>query len=553
VTEVAAAADTEPARRPVRLGSLPLSPSQDLRFVQDRIALFAKVTFLISTMFLVATTLAGLAAEVDRYSSISRACHVSGTLIALLIWRTTAARRTFAPSFLQAIDLGGTLAICVAFAGMGHFAIQPYGFYTGLLAATHVSVSRAMIVPSLPLSTLVLGVASFASFLVSRGVMALPPELPRGRGLLEAALWATAGIAVATLASHVIYGLQERARQARKLGQYTLEEKIGAGGMGEVYRARHAMLRRPTAVKLLTSDGSETQLRRFEKEVQLTARLTHPNTISIFDYGRTPDGVFYYAMELLDGLSLEELVLRHGPQPPGRVIHILLQVAGALREAHKVGLIHRDIKPANIHLCRRGDVPDVVKVLDFGLVRELKGSEDVTKSNLNAVVGTPLYLAPEAITAPDRVDGRADLYGLGGVAYYLATGATPFSGQNAVELCAHHLHRAPDPPSQRHPVPADLERVILACLEKRPDDRPASAEALVRELARCADAGSWSESDAEAFWSGAPGRAPEAMPPRSGERRRAAFVVDLEERFKNLDAYLSEVKADDRRPGDRRS
>jgi serine/threonine-protein kinase len=318
--------------------------------------------------------------------------------------------------------------------------------------------------------------------------------------VLTAVLWSTAGVAVATLASRVIYGLQEMAREARQLGQYVLEEKIGEGGMGEVYRARHAMLRRPTAVKLLSGDGSESQLRRFEKEVQLTARLTHPNTISIYDYGRTPEGVFYYAMELLDGVTLEQLVQNEGPQPAGRVIHLLRQVCAALKEAHGVGLIHRDIKPANIFLCRRGGVSDFVKVLDFGLVREVRSTGDVTRSNIDALVGTPLYMSPEAILTPDRIDARADIYGLGGVAYHLVTGAPPFAGQSLVELAAHHLHSIPPPPSQRTPVPDDVERVILSCLAKDPGDRPESAEALSRSLRACKDAETWTETDADAWW-----------------------------------------------------
>ncbi len=389
--------------------------------------------------------------------------------------------------------------------------------------------------PSVPSRTLVLAVASFAGFLLSRATLPPVPEIGqvaglRARQLLEAFLWSTAGSAVATVASKVIYGLQARALEARQLGQYALEEKIGEGGMGEIYRARHAMLRRPTAVKLLAGDGSEHQLRRFEREVQLTARLTHPNTISIYDYGRTPDGIFYYAMELLDGLTLEQLIERHGPQPPGRVIHILLQVCGALKEAHGIGLIHRDIKPANIYLSRRGDIPDFVKVLDFGLVREMKTHGALTQSNIDTVVGTPLFLAPEAILKPDQMDARADIYGLGGVAYFLTTGTTPFTGQTTIELCGHHLHTPPTPPSDRHPVPDDIERIILSCLAKDPAERPASAEALGEALARCREARSWSEADAGAWWvrAASPNAQP-SVPRRSVDEppRRTVCCVDV--------------------------
>jgi serine/threonine-protein kinase len=525
----------------VRLGSVPANSDQDVRFVQDRVALFGKATFFISLMFLVMTSAADLATEAKRYSELSRVFHTFGTLLALALWMIARSRRNLSVGALQAIDIAATIGICWSFAAMGHCALQPYGSYTGLLAITHVSVTRAMIVPSVPGRTLVLGIACFGALVVSRAFVELPADLAvmpggRRRAVLEAFLWSAAGSAVVTLASKVIYGLHEKALEARQLGQYSLEEKIGEGGMGEVYRAHHAMLRRPTAVKLLAGDGSEGQLRRFEKEVQLTARLTHPNTISIYDYGRTPDGVFYYAMELLDGLTLEQLVERHGPQPAGRVIHVLRQVCGALAEAHGVGLIHRDIKPANIHLGRRGDVTDFVKVLDFGLVRELNSSGKVAESNLNTVVGTPLYLSPEAVLKPDTMDARADIYGLGCVAYYLMTGSPPFSGESVVELCAHHLHTVPPPPSERHPVPDDLERVILSCLAKDPAARPQTARDLSTELQRCRDAQGWGAADAEKWWTqvaSAPVAATSAAACQGVEMvRRTICCADLEQRVR---------------------
>jgi len=278
--------------------------------------------------------------------------------------------------------------------------------------------------------------------------------------------------------------------------------------MGEVYRARHAMLRRPTAIKLFTGDGSERELRRFEQEVQLTARLTHPNTISIFDYGRTPDGAFYYAMELLDGVTLETLVERYGNQPPARVIHTLAQACGALREAHAAGLIHRDIKPANVFLCRQGGLPDVVKVLDFGLVKQLSNSAQTNESNANLLVGTPLYMSPESIASPGTVTAQSDLYALGAVGYFLLTGTPVFSADTVVEVCSHHLHTPPEPPSRRAatPIPADLERIILDCLAKIPHERPKSAHEMAQRLSACADANAWQEEDADAWWRAHDGR-----------------------------------------------
>jgi serine/threonine-protein kinase len=531
-----------PKLQAVAFGGVPQGETQELRFVQDRLALLGKVTFFISGMFLIAVAVADHLRHFQRVQLIGRASHALGMLIALGVWQVLRRRRTFSPDALLVFDLAGTFSICASFIGMGYFAVQPYGYYTAMLAVTHVSITRAMVVPSEPRRTLLLGLASFAGFLAMRGTLpetALMLQLGgRARGVVEAALWSTAGIAVSSVSSSVIYGLSKRAKEALQLGQYTLEEKIGQGGMGEIYRARHAMLRRPTAVKLLLGDSSELQLRRFEKEVQLTARLTHPNTISIYDYGRTPDGVFYYAMELLEGMTLEQLVQRHGPLPPGRAIHLLLQACGALHEAHKVGLIHRDIKPANLFLCRRGEIADFVKVLDFGLVRELKGNDDTTQSNVNLVVGTPLYMSPEAILEPDSVDAAADLYGLGGVAYFLVTGNAPFHGKTVLEVCAHHLHSDPPPPSSKQrAVPPDLERVILSCLEKSKQARPASVRALAEALGACAAAGAWSAADADAWWqsvesAGAAVDAEPAFTLASGEQtRRTLAVADLEQRL----------------------
>jgi serine/threonine protein kinase len=293
----------------------------------------------------------------------------------------------------------------------------------------------------------------------------------------------------------------------RLLGQYTLIEKLGEGGMGTVYRARHAMLRRPTAIKLLLPDKfAADSVARFEREVQLTARLTHPSTVRVFDYGRTPNGVFYYVMEYLEGATLADAVEQAGPMPAGRVIHLLEQAASALIEAHGIGLIHRDVKPANMFLTEQGGMPDVVKLLDFGLVKHVGDGhgedagepDDVAVTRDDGLAGTPLYMAPEAIIAPDRVDARTDLYALGAVGYFLLTGGEVFSGRTVLEVCGQHLQVTPVSPSERlgQPVAPDLERLILACLEKDPARRPPSARAMVAALRACRDAGAWSEDDA---------------------------------------------------------
>ena len=325
---------------------------------------------------------------------------------------------------------------------------------------------------------------------------------------VSAILWAIV-VAMAVAFSHAVHGLRKAVSDIKRLGQYTLERKLGEGGMGVVYRASHAMLRRPTAIKLLLPDRTgKAALARFEREVRRTAMLTHPNTVTVFDYGRTTDGIFYYAMELLEGTSLDEIVDVDGPQPAERVIHLLAQAAASLAEAHDAGLIHRDVKPGNILVVDRGGISDLVKVVDFGLVKDIGGKAsgeapaEPTLTMANSITGTPLYMAPETVVAPDTVDARADLYALGAVGYWLLTGAHVFNGTSIVEVCAHHLHSTPEPPSirLRAPVPADLEAVILACLAKRPEERPASAHVLRERLAACAAAGVWTNARAAAWW-----------------------------------------------------
>jgi serine/threonine-protein kinase len=272
--------------------------------------------------------------------------------------------------------------------------------------------------------------------------------------------------------------------------------------MGVGYRATHAMLRRPAAIKLLLKEGpNEADLVRFEREVQHTSRLVHPNTISIFDYGRTAEGVFYYVMEYLDGIDLQRLVEQYGPLEPARAIHLLAQVCGALAEAHALGLIHRDIKPANIVLTERPDEPDVVKVVDFGLAKKFGGSL-AESAVTDVIIGTPLFMAPEAISQPDSVDGRADLYALGAVAYFLLTGRQVFQAATVLEVCSKHMLEAPVPPSQRlgKPLPEDLESIVLGCLAKDRNCRPATAAMLRTALLACADARRYDRGPARAWW-----------------------------------------------------
>ena len=288
--------------------------------------------------------------------------------------------------------------------------------------------------------------------------------------------------------------------EVRQLGEYVLERRLGGGAMGEVYLARHALLRRPTALKLLRPNSSDRlAVERFEREVKVTALLTHPNTIAIYDYGSSQGGSFYYAMEYLEGVDLERFVARFGPCSDARVVHLLRQVCGSLAEAHDRGLVHRDIKPANIFLCRRGGVPDLIKVLDFGLA---KVAEDHSMTRASVVVGTPENMAPELFESADKASPRSDLYAVGCVGYYLVTGHHVFEGSSLAELCNAHLSKTPVPPSERlrRTVDPMLERVLLSCLAKDPTRRPSTARGILELFERSSVARDWTSGDAAAFW-----------------------------------------------------
>lgn len=337
---------------------------------------------------------------------------------------------------------------------------------------------------------------------------------------------------VAIYGTHIINSARREAFKARQLGQYRLMERLGGGGMGVVYKAEHVLLKRPCAIKLIKpeSEADATAIAHFEKEVKITAKLTHWNTVEIYDYGHTDDGTFYYVMELLPGMSLEELVCDHGPLPPERVVHLLRQVCGALQEAHDVGLIHRDIKPANIFAAHRGGVHDVAKLLDFGLVKDVVDRPESrgSVSRQGSFSGTPLYMSPEQASAYDEVDGRADLYSLGAVAYHLLTGEPPFSGDSIVELLTAHARSEVAPPSTLNSdVPKDLDEVVLKCLTKDSKERFAEAAALERALAGCVCADQWTTERAAKWWKS---REPAPVREASAPTEVADATMDYEAR-----------------------
>jgi serine/threonine-protein kinase len=512
-------------------------------FLQERIALWAHWVFILSGGFFVVNLVTwpflrvGSRSLVDTLLQPGNLFHIAASLAFCVDW-LIARHARLSLAALRAFEAFALVGGCLLFSLMGLNLARmenigesaAVGMYAGLLASANTVLARAIAVPSTSVRTFWLSVAALLP-LVPMAVIASGNPV----SVVRIAIWSAVTITVATVGSRVIFGLRTEAARVRRLGQYALEEKIGEGGMGIVYRASHAMLRRPTAIKLLPPDrAGDANLVRFEREVQLTAQLSHPNTVAIYDYGRTPDGVFYYAMEYLDGLNLEELVRRSGPVPAGRVIAILQQVCGALTEAHGLGLVHRDIKPANVILTERGGEPDVAKVVDFGLVKPLaSNSAAMTMSVSNVLTGTPLYMPPEAMNAPEVADPRSDLYALGAIGYFLLTSHPPFEGVTVFEVIGHHLHTTPAPPSTRttNPVPPDLEAVILQCLRKNPDDRPHDARVLRQALQRCTMAPRWTVDDAAAWWRAfrtTPGAEP--RPPVDDRAAGLTITVDVDDR-----------------------
>jgi serine/threonine-protein kinase len=318
-------------------------------------------------------------------------------------------------------------------------------------------------------------------------------------------------VGAAVVISRVVTKLGQQVTKAREMGSYRLGELLGRGGMGEVYKATHRMLARPAAIKLIRTEmlgavdeeAAKLATTRFRREAEAAANLRSSHTVELYDFGVTEDGTLYLVMEFLDGLDLETLVRQTGPLPAGRVIHILRQVCDSLAEAHARGLVHRDIKPANIHLGLVGLHHDFVKVLDFGLVKEVTSvSVEHSLATIpgQMAMGTPAYMAPE-MALGEPVDGRADIYALGCVAYYLLTGQLVFEGEKVFQMIANHLQTPPVPPSQRaeRPVPPELERLILECLAKSPADRPQSAGQLLQAL-DLIPADRWGEEEAEQWW-----------------------------------------------------
>jgi serine/threonine-protein kinase len=497
---------------------------EERSFLQRRVGAFGAVGAACYGFFLSYRTVFALITGELRELDRSWWYHLLATLCFFGVW-VTCRVGSFGERAIRAAETLGLLGGVVA-SGLMAASLPPGARpdYILLLALTFVMLARAVWVPSSARRSLFLGLAVGVELVVTmyfafhdeRAVavwLASDPQArdPTPERLAQAiatntAAWWVLTVFLSTGTSRVIYGLRREVRNAKHLGQYQLEKKLGEGGMGVVYRARHALLQRPTAVKLLLPGraGAEN-LKRFEAEVRQTARLNHPNIVTIFDYGHTVDGVFYYAMEYIDGVTLDTAVEASGAMPAARVVHVLRSVTSALVQAHGVGLIHRDIKPANVILFLPhvfGGVAEGVKLLDFGLVKEVNQEGAIQLTNADAISGTPQYMAPESIRDPRHVDGRADLYAVGAVGYYLLTGRHVFEGESVVEVCSHHLHTPPVAPSERsgRAVPAALERLVLDCLAKDPEARPQTARDLELRLDACAHADPWTPEAAQAWW-----------------------------------------------------
>jgi len=386
----------------------------------------------------------------------------------------------------------------------------PIGHFSA--AAIWILLFR-LIVPAPPLKALGAALGSAAAVPLVVGLLrhtALGPSLPPIYPIYY--LTSLGSALVATALSVHIYRLGRAVGEARRLGSYHLEELLGAGGMGEVWRGSHARLKRPAAIKLIKpetlggrDDGARTTaLQRFEREAQATAELGSPHTVTVYDFGRTRDGTFYLVMELLDGFDLETLVEQHGPLPPERVVHLLAQACHSLMDAHRRGLVHRDVKPANIFACRLGPDVDFVKVLDFGLVKHIEPeeSDEPGLTREGVVTGTPAYMPPEVALGSEPTDERADIYMLGCVAYWLLTGKLVFDGANAVALISNHIHAEPVPPSRRLDggLPAGLEGLVMSCLAKDPADRPETVDEIRSQLLALAIEPPWTQARATAWW-----------------------------------------------------
>ena len=436
--------------------------------------------------------------------------------VALVVWAFTLSRR---------VPLSTVMSV-----GLGFEVVSSYGIafaeyldpqrlndngWMGLSWVAVWTLLYTVVIPTRPRRALVATLASVSAVPVVIGFMVVTNRTTFSPDPVQFFFWVVFPYLLSTtmayVGARVVYALGTEVTEARELGSYSLVERLGQGGMGEVWRAQHRLLARPAAIKLIRGSGdgsagaSDEAVRRFEQEAQVTARLTSPHTVQLFDFGVAGDGRFYYVMELLDGLDLETLVRKHGPLPAERVIFLLRQVCHSLAEAGSYGLVHRDIKPANLFVCRYGGEHDFVKVLDFGIAKEadhLMKTGVIGLTREHGLRGTPAYIAPEQAMGGPGIDSRADIYAVGCVAYFLLTGQLVFTGDTPMAVVVHHAHTPPTPPSERSelPIPPALDRLVMMCLAKNPGERPQSARDLSQLFAGVEVASPWTEERAQQWW-----------------------------------------------------
>ena len=495
-----------------------LDTSNGLEFVQRRLALFARSITLINLGFLAAAVIVGLLVGGRVVFGRPQIAQLVGFAVLVPVW-LLGRRTVLSQATLGAVDAAALVGACTAWA----FFIEPpmaESIHGAVVSVSITVLVRAIMVPTQPGRTLrqsALAVLPVTAMMwLSRDAFVVP-DIAAAAGsavtvtvffqtvLLTAVVW------MATVTSATLYQLRRSVREANELGQYALEEKLGQGGMGEVWRGRHRLLIRPAAIKLIRPDlltGAQVDpgsvLRRFEREARATAALRSPHTVELYDFGQAEDGTLFYVMELLSGIDLEHLVSRFGPVPAERAVHLLKQVCHALEEAHQNGLTHRDIKPANIVVSQTGSELDFVKVLDFGLVG-LRSGQSGDRGRLTAEPGvgvTPAYVAPEVARGDASYDHRVDIYAVGCVAYWLVTGKLVFESNTTMGLLFHHASTPAKRPTSRTelPIPPDFEDLVMECLEKEASRRPATAAELARRLSACTVGDEWTRDRAEEWW-----------------------------------------------------
>ena len=435
--------------------------------------------------------------------------------LALLMWTFTFSTRVSLSTVMNAglcFEVVSSYGIaCAEYLEPGRLNMNGW---LGLSWVAVWTVVFTVVIPTRPRKALLAGLASVSAVPVVIGFMVAAQRTTFSPAPTQFFFWIVFPYLLSTMmayiGAHVVYSLGKAVSEARELGSYRLVERLGQGGMGEVWRAQHRLLARPAAIKLIKPapgevGDSEEMVRRFEQEAQVTAGLSSPHTVQLFDFGVADDGRFYYVMELLDGLDLETLVRTHGPLPAERVTYLLRQICHSLAEAASHGLVHRDIKPANLFVCRYGGDHDFVKVLDFGIAKaadHLLETGVVGLTRDHRLRGTPAYIAPEQALGESAVDGRADIYAVGCVAYFLLTGQLVFTGETPMAVVVHHAHTPPTPPSERSelPIPPALDRLVMACLAKSPAERPQSAKDLSRRLREVDGLNQWTEERAKEWW-----------------------------------------------------